>query len=63
MLAAGQFYKLLINWVENGVAPERVDIESPSATPVRRSQPICPYPKKATYKGGDPNVTMSFTCS
>jgi hypothetical protein len=39
------------------------EIQSPSANPVRITQPLCPFPQKAMYVGGDPRVTASFTCS
>jgi hypothetical protein len=59
----GQLYRLLVDWVENGNAPGRIDIESPGDAPVKRSQPVCPYPGKVRYVSGDPNVASSFTCS
>jgi len=62
-VAPGQFYRLLIDWVEKGIEPGRVELQSPSATPVRITQPICPYPLKARYLGGDPRVTGSYSCS
>jgi hypothetical protein len=62
-VAGGQFYKLMVDWVEKGIEPGRVEIQSPKATPVMISQPICPYPQKATYVGGDPKISASFTCS
>ena len=57
----------LIDWVENGVAPERV--EATAANPAyfgvaSRSRPLCPYPRQARYSGsGDINVADSFVCS
>jgi len=57
-----QFYDLMVNWVEKGIAPERVEIESPAGTANRISQPVCPYPQKATYNRGDPHVTGSYLC-
>ena len=57
-----QFYDLMVNWVEKGVAPDRVEIESPAGTSDRISQPLCPYPQKATYRSGDPHVTGSYFC-
>ena len=57
-----QFYDLLVNWVENGTAPDRIEIQSRAATPVRITQPTCPYPQKATYIGDDPHVTTSYAC-
>jgi hypothetical protein len=62
-VAPGQFYKLMVDWVENGVEPGRVEITSPSPTPVAITQPIYPYPQKTVYAGGDPRVATSFTCS
>jgi len=57
-----QLYQLMVNWVERGVVPDRVELESPPGTPGRITQPICPYPQKATYQSGDPRVTTSFKC-
>jgi len=62
-VAAGQFYQLLVDWVEKGIAPDRIEIRSPKATPAMITQPICPYPQKATYVSGDPTLAASFTCS
>lgn len=60
--APGQFYQLMVDWVENGVEPGRVELESPS--PIGRiHQPIYPYPQKATYLGGDPRATASYAAS
>jgi feruloyl esterase len=61
--AAGQLYQVLTDWVENGNAPDKIVLNSPSSTPVARSQPVCAYPKKATFTSGDPNVAASYTCS
>jgi len=60
----GQLYGLLTNWVENGVAPERVEISS-AATPAApaKSRPLCVFPQKPTYTSGDPRVSASYTCS
>lgn len=57
-----QMYGLLTNWVENGVAPDQITLQS-SAGSVTKSRPICVYPKKATYTSGDPNTAASYTCS
>lgn len=59
----GQFYRLLVDWVEQGITPDRVEIASPSDLPVRRSQPICPYPGKVSYLAGDPNLAASYSCA
>jgi feruloyl esterase len=55
----------VVNWVENGVAPESV-IGTAAATgnPFSgRTRPLCPYPEYAHYKGsGDINVAANFVC-
>ncbi len=51
-------FPALVNWVENGVAPEQ--IINQTAT---RSRPLCPYPQTAIYNGsGDTNVAANFHC-
>lgn len=60
-LAPGQLYELLVNWVEHGIEPERVDITSPAPTPDPITQPIYPYPTKTVYVGGDPRTATSYT--
>jgi hypothetical protein len=48
----------LVNWVENGVAPEQI-----LASGGGRTRPLCPYPQTAIYNGsGDPNSAGSFHC-
>ena len=56
---------MLTNWVENGVAPSRIDIASPvTATfPVAKSRPICLFPMKAKHIGGDINAAASYVCA
>ncbi len=60
-------YKLMVDWVEKGVSPGQVEIETPrsplGATTTRIVQPICPYPQKAVYVRGDPKAASSFRCS
>ncbi|CAI7635248.1 unnamed protein product [Penicillium bialowiezense] len=57
----------LVNWVENGTAPETLRaIATPTATgsaelPLRTAN-LCAYPKVLTYVGGDANKASSFTC-
>jgi hypothetical protein len=62
-VAPGQFYRLMVDWVENGVEPGRVEITSPAPTPDPITQPIYPYPQKAVYASGDTRVATSYTCS
>ncbi len=41
-------FPALVNWVENGVAPEQI-INRADGGP--RTRPLCPYPQKAIYNG------------
>jgi feruloyl esterase len=50
----------LAQWVEHGVAPERI-VATKSNSPIAR--PMCPYPQLARYVGsGDTNNPASFVC-
>ncbi|RJF95071.1 tannase/feruloyl esterase family alpha/beta hydrolase [Noviherbaspirillum saxi] len=59
----GQMYKLMTDWVEKGIVPDRINLNSLPGSPTPISQPICPYPQKATYRSGDPKQAASYTCS
>ena len=49
------------NWVENGIAPERVIVTKSKGKKETMSRPVFPYPKKAVYDGkGNPNKESSF---
>ena len=65
----------LINWVEKGVAPDRlvagargpgnvggVNADVPADWSATRTRPLCPYPLVARYKAGDKEVESSFAC-
>ncbi len=60
-----QLYGVLTDWVEKGIAPNRLEIASPITTtfPTANTAPLCLYPLKATYTSGDPNVSASYACS
>jgi feruloyl esterase len=58
--APGQVYQLLTAWVEQGVAPDRVELTNSDSS---ISQPVCPYPQKATYQSGNPRAAASYTCT
>ena len=60
-----QLYDALTAWVEKGKAPSRIDISTVSTPtfPVVKSRPICAFPKKGTYVGGDVNVASSYICA
>jgi Tannase and feruloyl esterase len=50
----------LVNWVENGVAPDRIIVSG--GTPAR-TRPLCPYPQVSNYNGsGNTNDAANFTC-
>ena len=57
-------FAAVVNWVENGQAPESILATAPAATPwPGRTRPLCPYPEIARYKGsGDINVAANFEC-
>jgi feruloyl esterase len=51
----------IVNWVENGKAPDSVIAKS--RTQPGRTRPLCPYPSYAEYSGqGDPQNSASFVC-
>jgi feruloyl esterase len=65
----------LVDWVEKGIAPERivatargagnaggVNTEVPSTWSATRTRPLCPYPLVTRYKSGDPELASSFAC-
>jgi len=59
----------LTEWVEKGRAPETITAsrepsnrEVPGDWSPNRTRPLCPWPRYAAYKGGDPEVAASFEC-
>jgi len=58
--ATDQFFNALVDWVERQNAPDRVVLQSADASV---SMPVCPYPKKATYKGSGAVIAeASYIC-
>lgn len=60
--------KALENWVEKGVAPEKLIAKKYTGDvvgqPVTSTRPICPHPQVQKWNGvGPTNVASSFTCS
>jgi hypothetical protein len=54
-------FETMVNWVENGAAPDTILALGGSVS--TRTRPLCPFPQKAIYDGvGDPNVASSFHC-
>ena len=59
----------LVDWVETGKAPDAIvatvdpaNKEVPASWSPTRARPLCPWPKYAAYKGGDPEAATSFAC-
>lgn len=58
----------LMRWVENGTAVDEIIATTWTKTTdprsgVLRQRPLCPFPKRQTYKGsGDSNLPESFLC-
>ena len=53
----------IVNWVENGKAPESLLARQMDGDRVSRSRPLCPYPQVARYGGkGDVNEAANFSC-
>ncbi|MET0732881.1 MAG: tannase/feruloyl esterase family alpha/beta hydrolase [Casimicrobiaceae bacterium] len=51
----------VVQWVENGKAPDRIIGSNERVFP-GRTRPLCPYPAQAMYKSGDPEKADSFEC-
>ena len=55
-----QFFTALVDWVENGVAPEDIVLTSRDGSV---SYPVCVYPKKTTWNGtGSARVASNYSC-
>lgn len=53
----------LINWVENGTAPQTIAASQVRDGKVVRTRPLCPYPQVARYAGsGSIDDAASFAC-
>ena len=54
----------LENWVEKGEAPASLlATKQDNDGKTVWTRPLCPYPQKAKYKGGDASVATNFACS
>ena len=63
--SGADWFSPVVNWVENGAAPESViGTAAPAGNPFPgRTRPLCPYPEYAHYKGsGDINAAQNFVC-
>ena len=53
----------LENWVERGVAPDRIIAAHMTGTTVDRTRPLCAYPQEAKYIGsGSIDDAANFVC-
>ncbi|HWJ70720.1 MAG TPA: DUF6351 family protein [Sphingobium sp.] len=50
----------IVDWVEQGKAPEEVIAQR--RPPSTETRPLCPFPSHAEYVGGDTKVAGSFSC-
>jgi len=54
----------VIDWVEAGAAPDRLEARKIINGEVTRSRPLCPYPELARYDGsGSINAASNFKCT
>jgi hypothetical protein len=53
----------IVNWVEAGTAPDRIEAARVVAGKVTRTRPLCAYPQVARYQGsGSIDDGANFTC-
>jgi feruloyl esterase len=53
----------LENWVEHGIAPDRIIASHLTNGVVDRTRPLCPYPQEAVYQGrGSIDAAVNFVC-
>jgi feruloyl esterase len=53
----------LEQWVEHGIAPERIVATHRTGGIVDRTRPLCPHPQVARWDGvGDSDDAASFAC-
>ena len=57
--APNQLFDQLVAWVEQDKAPQEIVLADPRSNV---SRPICDYPKKITYQGGDRRAAASYSC-
>lgn len=62
----GSALESLIQWVENGTAPETLEAMAMPGLPLRgdelRTVNLCAWPKSLVYNGGNVNIASSFSC-
>jgi hypothetical protein len=56
-------FDALVNWVENGQAPQVINAQGGTGAPPTRTRPLCPYPQTAIYNGtGSTDDAANFHC-
>jgi hypothetical protein len=63
LINPADLFAALVNWVEHGAAPDSIvayNNLNPALATV--SRPICKYPDKLVFKGGNTNVAANFIC-
>jgi feruloyl esterase len=54
----------LEQWVEKGIAPEKVVASRAVNGKVDRTRPLCPFPQEAKWKGtGSTDDASNFVCA
>ena len=54
----------LEEWVERGIAPERIVASNLSQGVVKKTRPLCPYPRVARWTGtGSTDDAANFVCA
>jgi feruloyl esterase len=52
----------VIEWVERGRLPERIDAEKRRGEAITFTRALCAFPARARYLGGDRDRAASFAC-
>jgi len=59
-----KIHDVLVDWVENGVAPDRIVTARTLPNGTVQSRPLCPYPTTAKWTGlGSTDVADNFVCA
>ena len=63
LITANDLFTALVNWVENGVAPDYIVASQNLGGGATRTRKVCKYPDEATYSGsGSTDSQASFAC-
>ena len=62
-VSTADYLGALMEWVEQGTAPDRISAARAIGGSIEMTRPLCPFPEVARYDGsGDPNSEDSFAC-